>query len=82
MISSQSQTSTLLVLLVLFLFLAAYFLGPLYLYARFSMEAYRDSFTDMHKVHQRSVCLTQMFFYAREDMQAGTYADLENSTIN
>ena len=59
---------------LLFLFSASYFIG-LYLYAKFSLEAYRDSFTDLSQIHNRGLCLSQMFFYAREDMQSAVIAE-------
>ena len=59
---------------LLFLFFVSFFIG-LYLYAKFSLEAYRDSLTDLSQIHNRGLCLSQMFFYAREDMQSAVVAE-------
>ena len=59
---------------MLFIFFTSFFIG-LYLYAKFSLEAYRDSFTDLSQIHNRGLCLSQMFFYAREDMQSAVIAE-------
>ena len=59
---------------LLLLFFVSFFIG-LYLYAKFSLEAYRDSLTDLSQIHNRGLCLSQMFFYAREDMQSAVIAE-------
>lgn len=49
-----------------FLFFFSFFIG-MYLFCRYSLEAFRDSFIEMNNIHNRGLCLSQMFFYARED---------------
>lgn len=66
-------------ILALFLLLTGYFVG-IYVFTRGSIEEYQASFTDLRTVHDRGVCLTKLFFYAREDMLTATVATLQNTT--
>jgi hypothetical protein len=53
--------------LALFLALTGYFIG-VYLYTAKSLDSYRESFADLQTVHERSICLTKLFYFTREDL--------------
>jgi hypothetical protein len=78
-ISSQSQSNVFIAMLALFLFITSYFVG-IYLYSRFCIDNFKQSFDDMHTIHERGICLTKLMFYAREDIQNGVEATLTGSS--
>ena len=57
------------------MFLTGYFVG-IYVYTVFSVAAYKDSFEDLRMIHDRSICLTKLFFLAREDLITGRIANM------
>lgn len=61
--------------MALFILITGYFIG-IYVYTSMSIDAYRDSFGDIQTIHDRSICLTKLFFYAREDILTATEATL------
>lgn len=47
-----------------------------YLYTRDSLKSYKASFIDIRTVHDRSICLSKLFFFAREDLLTASEASL------
>ena len=65
-------------MLSLFIFIAGYFIG-IYIYSKVSIEDYRQSFSELHQIHERGVCISKLMFYAREDMLSATEAELNGN---
>ena len=79
-ISNKSQGSIFVAIVILFLFMSGYFVG-IYIYNKMSIELFRESYSDLHTIHQRSICLSKLFYYSREDIQTGTIAELGGGDI-
>ncbi len=45
-----------------------------------SISGYQGSFQNIQTVHERSICLTKLFYSAREDMITATIADYMSGT--
>jgi len=46
----------------------------MYIFTKISIESYEASFGDIRTVHDRGICLTKLFYYAREDVLTGKIA--------